>query len=99
MPAHSSHYLQPLDVGCFSPLKKAYTGQIERLIRNSYNHITKETFLDVFKQAHSQAITKDNILGAFHGSGLVPYNLDTVISKLDIKLCIPSPLPTAIEEE
>lgn len=24
MPLHSSHLLQPLDVGCFSPLKRAY---------------------------------------------------------------------------
>lgn len=24
MPVHSSHLLQPLDVSCFSPLKRAY---------------------------------------------------------------------------
>ena len=24
MPPHSSHLLQPLDVGCFAPLKHAY---------------------------------------------------------------------------
>jgi hypothetical protein len=29
MPAHSSHLLQPLDVGCFGPLKKAYGGSVE----------------------------------------------------------------------
>ena len=29
MPAHSSHLLQPLDVGCFSPLKKAYGKLVE----------------------------------------------------------------------
>ena len=28
MPAHSSHLLQPLDVGCFSPLKRAYGNEI-----------------------------------------------------------------------
>ena len=28
MPAHSSHLLQPLDVGCFSPLKRAYSNKI-----------------------------------------------------------------------
>ena len=33
MPPHSSHLLQPLDVGCFSPLKKAYSRQIEELMR------------------------------------------------------------------
>ncbi|BCS24404.1 uncharacterized protein APUU_40848A [Aspergillus puulaauensis] len=29
MPSHSSHLLQPLDVGCFGPLKRAYGGLIE----------------------------------------------------------------------
>lgn len=28
MPPHSSHLLQPLDVGCFSPLKRAYGNEI-----------------------------------------------------------------------
>jgi hypothetical protein len=32
MPPHSSHLLQPLDVGCFAPLKKAYGTQIGELI-------------------------------------------------------------------
>ena len=32
MPPHSSHLLQPLDVGCFGPLKKAYGRQIEDLM-------------------------------------------------------------------
>ena len=32
MPAHSSHYLQPLDVGCYGPLKQAYGRQIEHLV-------------------------------------------------------------------
>jgi len=30
MPPHSSHLLQPLDVGCFSPLKTAFSKQNQR---------------------------------------------------------------------
>ncbi|XP_044714673.1 DDE superfamily endonuclease domain-containing protein [Hirsutella rhossiliensis] len=33
MPPHSSHILQPLDVGCFGPLKQAYGRQIEKKMR------------------------------------------------------------------
>src|SRR6202000_723660 len=40
MPPHSSHLLQPLDVGCFSPMKTLYNSQIERLKRLRINHIT-----------------------------------------------------------
>ena len=94
MPPHSSHLLQPLDVGCFSPLKRAYGRQAEELMRNKINHITKIEFLPAFEQAYSKTITKDNILGGFRGAGLVPHDPEVVTSKLDVKLRTPSPPAT-----
>jgi hypothetical protein len=93
MPPHSSHLLQPLDVGCFSSMKKAYGGQAEILMCNRINHITKLEFLPCFKAAFDAAITKNNILGGFRGAGLVPHDPEAVISKLDVRLRTP-PLPT-----
>ena len=61
MPAHSSHILQPLDVGCFGPLKKAYGRQIENKIKAGTTHITKEDFFPAFLAAFEQAITEKNI--------------------------------------
>ncbi|KAH5618558.1 hypothetical protein HBI23_246740 [Parastagonospora nodorum] len=89
MPPHSSHLLQPLDVGCFSPLKKAYGRQAEDLMRNKITHITKLEFLPCFKGAFNAAITKANIQGSFRGAGLVPFDPEAVISKLDIRLRTP----------
>jgi hypothetical protein len=94
MPPHSSHLLQPLDVGCFSPLKRAYGRQAEEMIRNGINHMTKIEFLPAFQQAYSKTIIKDNILGGFRGAGLVPHNPEVVISKLDVKLRTPTPPAT-----
>jgi hypothetical protein len=91
MPPHSSHLLQPLDVGCFALLKRAYSREIEDFIRCRINHITKEDFLPAFKAAFDKAITADNIRGAFRGAGLVPFNPETVLSKLDVRLRTPSP--------
>jgi hypothetical protein len=65
MPSHSSHLLQPLDVGCFAPLKKAYGRQAEDLMRNKITHITKTEFLPCFIAAHNASITKSNIQGGF----------------------------------
>jgi hypothetical protein len=93
MPAHSSHLLQPLDVGCFAPLKKAYGRQAEDLMRNRITHITKLEFLPCFLRADKAAITESNIQGGFRGAGLVPLDPEAVISKLDIRLRTP-PLPT-----
>jgi hypothetical protein len=91
MPAHSSHLLQPLDVGCFSPLKRAYGDEISSLARYGTKQIKKEVFLPAFKAAFEKAITKENICASFRGAGLVPHNPEAVISKLDVVLRTPTP--------
>ena len=92
MPPHSSHILQPLDVGCFGPLKKSYGRQIEHLMRQQCTHITKEDFIPAFQAAFLESLTESNIKGCFRGAGLVPFDPERVISNLDIKLKTPTPL-------
>jgi hypothetical protein len=92
MPPHSSHILQPLDIGCFGPLKQAYGRQIENLMRASISHISKDDFFPAFFAAFQASITEHNIRGGFRGAGLVPLDPDRVISQLDIKLRTPTPV-------
>jgi hypothetical protein len=91
MPPHSSHFLQPLDVACFSPLKRAYGAEISDLIRSHINHITKIEFLPAYYAAHQRSITKENICAGFQAAGLVPHNPEAVLSRLDVRLCTPPP--------
>jgi hypothetical protein len=91
MPSHSSHLLQPLDVGCFSALRKAYGRQVEDLMRSHINHITKVEFLPSFKAAFDASITESNIKGSFRGAGLVPLDPEAVLSKLEVRLRTPTP--------
>jgi hypothetical protein len=95
MPAHSSHILQPLDVGCFSPLKTAYGRQVEGLMRLGVNHISKEEFLFAYIEAHKRSFTTKNIQAGFAATGLVPYEPDTVLSTLDPIVRTPSPVLSA----
>jgi len=95
MPPHSSHLLQPLDVGCFGPLKKAYSREIEQLIRCSITHVSKTEFFPAFYAAFQATITESNIKGGFRGAGIVPLNPENVLSKLDVQLRTPTP----VEEE
>ncbi|KAJ6258548.1 hypothetical protein Dda_6592 [Drechslerella dactyloides] len=92
MPPHSSHILQPLDIGCFGPLKQAYSKEVESLIRAHINHISKLEFLSGFHKAFTAAITPKNIRSSFAGAGIVPYNPDRVLSKLDIQLLAATPV-------
>ena len=100
MPPHSSHLLQPLDVGCFSPLKKAYGGEIDKLIRAHITHITKEDLFPAFRVAFDAAITKSNIQAGFRGAGLTPFDPQRVIGNLDVRLRTPiSSRPSSRESQ
>jgi hypothetical protein len=79
------------DVGCFSPLKRAYSRKIETLMRHHINHITKLEFLPAFDRSFTSA----NICSAFRGAGLVPLQPDVVLSKLDVQLRTPTPVALA----
>lgn len=48
MRPHSSHLLQPLNVGCFASLKRAYGKAIEQKSRLHINHIDKLNLLAVY---------------------------------------------------
>lgn len=96
MPPHSSHLLQPLDVACFGPLKRAYGDELSSWTRYTTDQVKKTTFLPAFKKAYYKAITKANICAGFRGAGLVPHDPEVVISKLDVVLRTPTPpLPEA----
>jgi hypothetical protein len=83
MPPHSSHLLQPLDVGCFSPLKTAFSKQNQDLIRNHVFHVTKVDFITAFKQAFLASFTQANVEAGFRGSGLHPFDPEAVLFHLD----------------
>lgn len=91
MPAHSSHLLQPLDVSCFGPLKKSYSRQIENMMRSRISYISKESFIPAFREAFKATFTSENIQAGFRGAGLVPYDPEVVLSKLDVRLSTPVP--------
>lgn len=102
MPAHSSHILQPLDVACFGPLKRAYSTQVEGQARLGINHITKDDFLPLYHVAHVQAITTKNVKAGFAAAGLIPFLPDYVLASLPAQRtptppAIPSP-PTLISK-
>ena len=85
MPQPSSHLLQPLDVGCFPPFMRAYGSQVSGA-RYSITHVDKIEFLAAFNSAFLEALRKENICGSLRGAGLVPFDPDTMLSRLDVKL-------------
>jgi hypothetical protein len=91
MPPHSSHLLQPLDVGCFSVLKGSYGRSVGQLMSLGVNHIDKQEFISLYQQARMEALHEKNIKSGFTATGLVPYKPDQVLSLLNSQLHTPSP--------
>lgn len=74
LPAHSTHLLQPLDVGLFGPLQKAYGKAVEDFYLTTNMGIGHSQFLPLYKKARTEAYTKANIQKAFQTTGIWPFN-------------------------
>lgn len=75
LPAHTSHCLQPLDVGVFKPFKCAYNKACHEFMRaNVGRQITRSDICPLACKAYTKAFTPSNIINAFRKTGVVPFN-------------------------
>jgi hypothetical protein len=92
MPPHSSHLLQPLDVGCFAVLKRSYGKLVEKKMSLGVNHIDKQEFIAIYQQARPKVLNEQNIRSGFAATGLVPFSPERVLSVLHATVQTPSPV-------
>ena len=83
--AHSTHLLQPLDVGVFDPLKQNYKTLLAEKTRFTTYNIDKADFISLIQKARQQGITARNIQSAWRATGLIPYNPSAVFDKISAK--------------
>ena len=65
-------------------------------MRMNITRISKLEFLCAFREAFFALITEKNIQGGFAGAGLIPYDLEGVISKLDVRIRTLIPLALSL---
>ena len=82
LPSHTSHKLQPCDVGVFSPLKTAYRDEVERFCRGGFETVSKEHCTALYATARNKAMITRNITTAWAASDLFPFNPDRVLRKM-----------------
>ena len=82
LPPHTTHLLQPLDVVVFQPLKHYHAEAIEQATRSGCSDFNKLEFLSAISTIRKQAFKKSTILSSFRKTGLIPYNPETVLSRL-----------------
>jgi hypothetical protein len=75
LPGHTTHRLQPLDVGFFCPLGKYYIQAQETWLKSHASQaITQFEISELLCTAYSQAATLSNAIGSFRGAGIWPIN-------------------------
>lgn len=75
LPPHSSHVLQPLDLGVFSPLKTSYRRGIADLAcLDDEAPVKKQRFIQCYKQARVEALTPRVLRAGWKAAGLFPWN-------------------------
>lgn len=83
-PPHTTHRLQPLDVGCFAPLATYYSQGLEHHtgLSEGQTRLTKRDFFKNFYPAWHKAFTEKNVISSWCKSGLFPFNPALVVDKL-----------------
>ena len=96
MPPHTSHILQPLDVGVFGPMKATWKHAVAAYQHDNIgSFITKRNFSMVFRSAHHNAMKLSTIVNAFKHSGIYPVNRPVIIDAY--KLAPSKPYKTSTE--
>lgn len=96
LPPHSTHRLQPLDVGLFSPLAGAYTKELNAFTHRGLGWVsmTKRMFWPIFHTAWEKSFTAVNISKAFAKTGIWPLNAQMTLQRIRIpQQTTPSRLP------
>ena len=81
LPPHTTHIVQPLDRGCFAPLKVAWKEAChEFYTKNPGRVVTRLDFNQLFAKAWYKAMTGQNIINSFKVTGVYPFNREVICS-------------------
>jgi DDE superfamily endonuclease len=77
LPAHSTHRMQPLDVGLFKSLNLKYANELESWLRkNPGKVVSQATFCELFRLAYDASKKEPTAANSFRATGMWPVNRD-----------------------
>lgn len=86
LPPHSSHVLQPLDLGVFSPLKTRYRKSIADLAHlDDTTPVKKQRFIHCYSLARVEALTPRVLRAGWKAAGLFPWNPQKGLQSSQVK--------------
>ncbi|KAL5016585.1 hypothetical protein ScPMuIL_006174 [Solemya velum] len=74
IPAHCSHFLQPLEVECYLPLWKRFESESHKMLRESPLAVIQETICQIACRSYNESMCPSNLHNGFSKTGIYPYN-------------------------
>lgn len=75
LPPHTSHVLQPLDVGCFGPLQRIYNRECSTYLRQHPGQVVcRLNICKISSKAYSLALSPENLRSSFRRAGIYPFD-------------------------
>jgi len=73
IPPHTSHVTQPLDIGCFGPLKRAYHSECQSFMRQTPGiQINRLNIAALSSKSYNKSLTPANLISSFAKAGIFP---------------------------
>lgn len=82
LPPHTTHLTQPLDKGCFGPLKMCWREECKKYLSDNPGRvITRFQFSELFGRAWMRGMSMKNVIAGFHTTGIFPFNRHALRTK------------------
>ena len=103
-PPHTTHLLQPLDVGVYGPLKQVWSQVLKGFkLETMGAKVDKEVFPTLVAQMWPRVLLPEHLIGGFRAAGLHPLSHDAIpVTKLKISFPFPqesSPQPSQSQHQ
>ena len=81
---HSSHLLQPCDLGPFAHLKRAYSNHLKAYISQGKAQLSRPQFNLLYERTRRAGLTEQYIKAGWSRTGLYPYNPQRVLQSNEL---------------
>ena len=88
LPPHTTHKLQPLDVGVFGPFQRSWLDRCDAIVELTGSEMPKEDFIKEYMQVREEYFRPSTVMSAFKKSGAWPIDR-TVFTDDDFATSIP----------
>jgi hypothetical protein len=99
LPPHSTHLIQPYDVGAFQKFKYEFKKCLREEVFYSATEITKADFFTLFPRFSSRTFTPKLCISTFRKTGLIPFNPLIVLNKIKEYRGIQEALDSSTDED